>query len=372
MKSLREILYGEFERVLLSDNFEDLFYLLKSGDYEIEIVLERYPSINNSEGFDSVSSPISIPIGYIYNNELYGTREKCKEIRIKSNVCFTVPVLEKARDIANISRALDSLYGVGVFKEIEKIIGDHWDAKPYSGCYVALRMFDIQVLGFDPFDHEDMDMGETDINEILSYLPQYGKIKFIAEQPWAKKLTARSMDLVEAGTFYLKYAYVEENKNDILDYSPLLLDFIKAAEVEFAAHIDDNLKEIRRISMAISARLKANENGNQRRHERELSDLVKELDREKPEIRGFRRLYLILRNVALGEIVDDNLKFKSYLSEEKYDYLKKERKNLERISHLSSRRNSNIHSEIIESENEFIFFYNELSYILELLAELKA
>ena len=377
MFSLREALIKEFIKIIKNPNFDEIFHLLSLGGYTLEVSYSTGITEFIEQEWDE------IPFGFIYNKSYFEERAKYFEMRKMAKKPLPLAPKEIAQDISNISKKMEVLYSMGLFDYLQKILA-RWrkefnsqniirdDGILSSSPYVNLRVKGIQVLGIDYEEHEDMDMGIVLIEEILKQLPINVKIIPLSDESWFSILTNDCQLLINAGEKLIEIIKFEENKEDIIDFSPLLLDFIKALEVEIVDHYKIHQNKIYNLANQIKKHHGIH-NGNNRDKINKLLRIVSGILRYKENYRpnGLSPLYYFLKYFALGEDLDLNQPFRSYLDNTKFEYLRKQRNVIERLERLGVDRNDYFHEKFIESIDEFKAIYIYISLSLKILAEIK-
>ncbi|KAA3613613.1 MAG: hypothetical protein D8M58_17175 [Calditrichaeota bacterium] len=374
MYNLREKLISEFKKIVKAPEFEDVFYLLSRGDYYIDLFYNVYYILNDYENDED------IPFGFIYNNEFIETRDGLFEARAKVKRKLSLNSEAIAQDISKISLKLNTLCSHMMFDTIQKILTEYIpdleneirlkneedvDVQTYAGLVIN----GINVLGID---YEDLICGETDIKFIKERLGLDSNLLIMSEQYWFNSLNDKTKTLINAANQYLNKMYFSEDKKDIIDFSPLLFDFLKAVEIEISEHFNYYFDGI----LKTASRIINSDLSNEKKLEKDLWNLKKIASGINKYKKGFRpdgvkTLFFLLYYFALGSNLKSIYQFQSYLPERKFDLLKKEDRLLRNLGGLGFDRNKLVHEKMIYSENEFVLIYNDIVLVLKLLTELK-
>lgn len=309
--NFREKLVEEFKKIIKYPEFKEVFFLLSKGDYNIELIYEIDTSLKE-QGLEE-----RISFGYIYNELFFEYRDdfyiERKSIKRKLNLNST----QISQDISEISRKLDTLYSFSLFDVIPQIMNEYMDylSKQFEvntneenvSVYtnITLKVKGIRVLGIDYEEHDSVfDGGITDINKIKELLNIDTNLPLISEQNWFDNLNKDSQYLIKAGNQYLQNMYFAKNRDDILDYSPILFDYIKCIELEFVKHYglfrNEIIKNAKKILDSETKILK--------KMIKISKDIVR-YDNYKPN--GINTLYYILKYLALGHNLDSIYNYKT-------------------------------------------------------------
>ncbi|MBU1297834.1 MAG: hypothetical protein KKB77_01640 [Bacteroidetes bacterium] len=381
MINLRIELIKEFKKIITDEKIKELFHLLNQGNYSIELTY----TLGVQSSFKDISDS-EVPFGFISLNKFIETREELILLRGREKAEIILSRIEIAEDISKISRYLDTLSTIGTFSGVEKLLRTFYkdfhkdmdqileqEGRCADVCpYVYMKLNGIMVLGID-IEGEN-DVGETSVNIILEKLPIDSDLVKIADQGWFHKLDYNAQQLIKSGILIIEKCFSELGKESILDYSPLLVDFIKAVEVEINEHFRTFSGRILDTAKYLEKNLKYLEgDGKKDPNLKMVYDLAKSLNQYNVNWRtsGTKPLFILLKHFALGFDLGIIPNFKGYLPDDKLKILQKEIRVVDRIEQLGYDRNKIIHEILIESENEFLMYYNDLVLALKLLANLK-
>jgi len=342
-----------------------VFYLLSVGNYVIELTYEEGPSYYSE-----------IPFGFLYKDQFVESRDKLNAIQAHETDAPRVSRQEIAKDIARISGKLNSIYESGVIDYLEL---SSWYTTQLGlreiDLGITMRVNEVQVLSLWTVEHDPaIEHGETDIDAILSMLGLGGEVVDLSKQPWFAKLNGELQQLVLSGTNMIHKIGLRENRDSLLDYSSLLLPFVKAVESETSQHFQSYLNDIVSISKTLVPRLQKMQKIQDLEPEAgQLLRIANAVLRKKNGYRpsGTSALYYLLKYYALGEasrFVDD---LQGYLGPSHKRLLRKNTRVINRCKEAGEFRNEFIHHEIISGESEFTLLYNDIAVALKLLADLK-
>jgi len=218
--------------------------------------------------------------------------------------------------------------------------------------------------------------------EILQNLPQQNlQLIRIPEKNWFAKLNKEAQLHVLNGTNLID-KYLSMDENDISDFSPFLLSFLKAAEAEIQEHYnkyETNIISISKIVCALKSNKPIGFSFTQRDNKKDLNSLfyyatkiVKEESNNGGfETSGIKPLYYFLKYYALRTELESVINFDSYLTDSQLQILNGVFGSLNKILQLGDARNAYIHQQRIDNKEAFIVLYDSIRFTLSLLSELK-
>ena len=368
---IRNIVIQELTKKNGNDSFGELFTLLKEGNYFIEVVLENF--VNSPAG----SSDDHIPLCFIYNSRIYETRELLQKNFNHSSL--NLSKIEIAKDLQKISKKIESLDKLGEFDKFYGVLEEHYEEnlQTYTGKdfdYESSIVFlfnglTLYVLNFLDYD-EGIEYGFT-VEYYLNSLHTKSDIINICELEWFNKLNSGSQRMLRAGTDFL-VLLLDNRKEKLLDYSPLLLEFIKAIENETAELINTYYEQIKKFSPKVVDRLSnLNRNLPNYKYLKGLQEFSRQLNYPHYKPSGIKPLYYLLYYYFLREDKKIFFDLDEILNLDKLEKLKKDQTLIKEIFKKGELRNELIHHRIIESENEFFLIYYDLVTLLRVIAELK-
>lgn len=358
-----------FNKLFNERKFDSLFLLLQNGNYYLEIVLES--DIWN----ERTQENYLIPLCYLYNFKLFESRSDL----FKSIEKGILPInkLQMAKDFSTISIKLGNDYMVGMFKEIEKHLLDfdermeidHPEIKIEGGIAFLIR--GIKMMSFNGIDWDKgIDYGFTE-EEFLSKIHIQTEVNNITEQPFFHKFNESTRLFLKSGTQLLQIVFDSSN-NDLLDYSPMLYNFIKAVESETKEIFQLYRDKILSYTPGVIYNIEKLE---YKKH-KDLYKLSSECKRINEynfnyEPSGLKPLYFLLKYFFLRERSNLTGIDKDIISKNVKEILFKNKVIVEEIYHKGETRNDLVHSRIIDSKIEFFWHYNDIYTILEILTSIK-
>jgi hypothetical protein len=402
-------LINELKRISNDSKFDDFFHLLSEGNYNIKIYIE-----NRSDMYGDHTLPLGFfyDKGYIEPGNEYDLLMKNKN-RISSRRRIS-------KDAENIGKNLIRLSEMGFFNELISALDEYEfnlnnklktghiqtddeelrefllkeindrqiDRFNDFGSSIITSIKDIIVLEIEPDRvHFDSEWLARNIEKYLNSKSKESKILIIPDQNWFDNLSQKTKKLITSGTQYLEKFYFEQEL--ILDYTPLLLNFIKACESAIIQHVKKYKSEILRNARTLikEERLipqngknpNPNSTFDSRNLYKVLESIIGHINNYRPN--GIKPIYSILKYVALCNDIpiksDDNINtisiIKSYLPDDKFKHLLTSEEMLNRFKNLSYDRNSIIHEpSMIQLEENFQSYYKDMGLLLKLLAKLNS
>lgn len=376
---LRTQLTEEFNILFKADAAGDILHLLNQGGYSFEITFEQ----GLGKG--------SVPLGFVFSGQFLRTRLELAHARKTHKIVARPPRTESAQDLANISKKLLTLYDQPLFRPIDSLLLSSLKAKYHETSSDKAENSETWELNFEvdgvwlmgifcsrystgEFE-VDIDDAITEPKDILQALPSEANFLRLPEQSWFSKLNPKTQFFVRVGTSLAEKIYLNSDKSGLEDFSPLLLSFVKAVELQIAVHYNAHSTSLIRISeIIIRARLLSNGNGTKSkviRDLRGLNELASKIQKHKEDYypSGTLPLYYLLKFYALRTSID-HLVFDPYLDPDKTSKLPQDEHGLDWLRVLGYNRNDFVHQSIIDSEHEFLMYYDRICRVLKLLVEL--
>jgi hypothetical protein len=358
-------LIKEFLRLMSTDLLDELILLLKNGNYCIELNYET----------DGEFATAEIPFGYIYNEKYFNSFEQYFNSLEKNSLRLNRPKQLLKKELKNIENIIASYHETPVFNNIIKILIEKYENSEaeFGQWYININLYyesndRLNVVDLIGFDFEECDLGVDEyFKSMTSNNPEFINIE---NKNWFNLLDKETKKLIQSGTYYLERLDIQQNNTEIIDFSPLLLNFLKAVEVEFKLHFNTYLKDILCLAKQIEGIY-----SNESYIKYEIRYLIKFCQNiirheETTRINGLSNIYLVFYHFALGKDVDW-LEEKSYLNEFQINELNKNSNLIYGIKRFGKSRGEIIHEKIIDTDNEFYDYYNILAGVLKLMAKLK-
>ena len=370
LPDIRNLIYKQFLKLFENKYFEE--FVNKLDEFEFILEIKDNTNLGLSEyGQEMLDSDI---ICVIYKKQLFKSRRELSEsINIYKRE-FTKE--EYAKNLIELNKKLVFLEGLGVFNNIQEIIDASQktiseDAMENSSSWFMIEfiineycffLLEDEVGSLETADDMQMEISEYHFATSI-------ELEDISQLYWFSKLDKKTQELCKAGHLLLTKIDLKE-KGVLLDYSPLLLDFIKAVESEMISLIDKNINQIQH-----DAKVFVNNHIilKQRSDSYKLKSFSKEIIDPKQNFRpsGLTFLYYLLTYFAQPQNIAINAKLIGFLSEDKQVEIGNANMLLRRIKENGYNRNQLIHSNIISSKSDFQMIYIDLILSLQLLASIK-
>lgn len=385
MQSLREQLFEEFSKVFRSEHSGKLLHMLSQGGYCLEIALEQ----DLGQGAD--------PIAFVFDTRLLRSRLELAVARKNKRAIPKLNPREIAGDLANIAQRLLAMYETRQLTAIDRLLLSTMklqqematqDETGGAGTWlVSFTVYGVSLMGIycEQYSSDRYGTGLDDVitepADVQSNLPSEAPFLRIPEQKWYNDLDPEAQFQVRFGTSLADKVYLNSELKEVEDFSPLLLSFVKAVEVEIRQHFQTYSGSLIPLSQQISGYLDKHSDGNGsgRDADYKLREYLKPLAQEiakkgmnfNPKGSGIKEIYLLFKYYALRIGLEQRLNFHSYLPSAKVGIIGRHESDLKWIVDLNRARNGFIHRDIINDEGVFLRHYDGLFRLLSLLVQLK-
>jgi hypothetical protein len=392
------------EEICVDESFIEFMEMLSRNNFSLkiehEITYQRLEDeLHNDERFNDIST-ISYLYDYVFLDEVVW-RTKLK----KSD--FVLSAKERAEKFYELSQKIIFLYRKGLLTKLEKEVFDtediieikwakgnlisdneilemvgsgpfQWPEIIYNLIVFSIDGIDLFLLGGNRyFTNDDTENfikegsnKEYFINKVRGTTDLYN----ITEFEWFSHLSDKSKNLIESGQQYLDLV-VSKKANDIKDFSPLLLNFSKALEVEIKEYYNKHFSLICPLADLINANseLLLKTTSHKKYRLQGLIGICKEISRFKEQYHpsGHKPLPYILHYLGLGKELEETIGIKGFLDGDEKKKALKETAIIERLFETSNNRNKYVHELLIESKNEFLLYHSDIINAFTLLASLK-
>lgn len=282
------------------------------------------------------------------------------------------------------------LYRLNYFTAVEKMLFDYITEQEenYKQLYSIHGLtidISFRINGIEIFNINGQDATEEEIQEI-GYNYEYFKDKIrassdlidISQIEYYSKLSVDAKYFIQAGNQYL--SLLQDTSISIFnDYSPFILDFLKALEIEtkelYLLFYESIFNSANNISKDINYQIQlATESDYFQKEELQyLLNLSKQIlkFRKNYSPSGIKPLYYFIKYYAFN----NNLKFienySSFISQSNDSFLEKNNNLISRLKNIGDLRNKTIHSNLIGSKEEFLMMYYDIVVALQLISILK-
>lgn len=366
-----------------NSGFDEITSIAKEGNYSIEILLDNYIWLDNN--YNTESDEILLAI--IYDRTVYKTRTEFREFYKPK------PLLNKklvVDDLLNISKKMIFLYRLKYFASTEKLLFDYITEQEEN--YKLLYLIDgltidisFRINGIEIFNINGSDATEDEIHEIR-YDYDYFKDKIrassdlidVSQSEYYSKFSTETKYFIQAGNQYL--SLLQDTSISVFnDYSPFILDFLKALEIEtkelyliYFESIFNNANSITK-DMNYQIHLSLESDSFQREELQYLLNLSKQIQKFRKNFSpsGIKPLYYFIKYFAFN----NNLKFienySGFITQNSDSFLEKNSHLIARLKNIGDLRNKTIHSNLIGSKEEFLMMYYDILVALQLISTLK-
>lgn len=384
MTELREAIIQELKVIIEQDYFEEIAYLLKKTSQFLKL-----DYVESMDSYDISPSEFSNNICYIYSNEIYDNLEL---LYLKSAFREDVKIYnldEYCKDLEAIFQKLLIMSRLGYFDNlkpfIENIHFDYPDKEVDSPCYYL----ELSILGktiFTIFPY--LDSGEQSYWESTVTLPNFKdlirlKIKHslpdIKEIKWFNYFEEITKNILTLASNTLRLFYtnrIEDENLSSIDYSAILLPFVKALENEityiFRLNGHKLIKNSKIILDHLEHKIGANKVGND-------GDLVQlknlcvsiSKDTKRKNNYSIFDLYLIFKYFISDEDYNNLNGFEKLFTDNVNNLILRDQNLFNEMKQWGIKRNIFVHSDVIDSENEFNNDYNHIFLLLKLVSQIK-
>jgi hypothetical protein len=397
-----------FEEIQQDELFTDVNNLLRIYNFSVKIEQDTtYQKMDEGVFNDDIFSDITT-LGYLYNNKIYDEVSWRKAINKPSIMLNNKGRAEK---LYEVSQKLIFLYRRGHWSKLEKYVFDTQEiieAQWVKGEEITRE----EILSAIGIEVPDWSRSNTVYNSLLfsidgvqlfylggnryftvdnieSFIEKYNKKEYfyekvrsqtdllnITEMDCFPVLSDKCKNHIIAGTQLIDKIFAGQI-DDLLDYSPLLMNFGKALEAEIKGYYDKHYAFIGPIAEVILSsekyirdKIKSPHISYQMTY---LFALCREITRFKENYypSGYKSFPYFLYYFGLGQEIDKIIEIDGFLDNEDRIKVQKENNLIEKFFGISNNRNKYIHEKMIESKNEFLYYYYDIYLALNLIANIK-
>ena len=370
LPDIREMIYKLFLELFKNKHFQEFVNKLDEFEFVLEIKDDTLLGISEF-GNEMYDSDI---LCLIYKRKIFKNRRELTDNHIITKRDFTTK--EYANNLIALNKKLVFLEELGVFNDLQKLIDaiyEQLNEYVEEDDFACLTVkFNINEYCFFMLDNE---VGSTETAGVIQReIYKYDFVTSIemedhSQRDWFRKLDKDSQTFYKAGFKLLSKIDLKDN-DQLLDYSPLLLDFIKAVESEMMYLIKINLKDIEH-----DAKVFANNHitCSSNKDFKKLKDYSKKIINPEFDFKpsGLTFLYYLLTYFAQPRNVTTTIKLNGFLTEKQQNEIGNMNMLLRRIKENGYTRNQIIHSSFINSKSDFEMIYIDLVLSLQLLASIK-
>jgi len=374
---------GLIKKLVKKSDFDEIYNIVLEGNYSIEILLDNYIWLDNS--FNTETNEILLAI--FYNGVVYPSRS---EFRASFQ---SRPIQKKNQvvdDLLNISKKMIFLYRLNYFADLEKLLFDYIieQEENYKQLYSIHGLtidISFRINGIEIFNINGQNATEEDIREI-GYDYEYFKDKIransdlidISQIEYFAKLSTDAKYFIQAGNQYL--SLLQDTTISIFnDYSPFILDFLKALEIEtkelYLNFYESIYTSANTISKDINFQIQlATESDSFHKEELQyLLNLSKQIlkFRKNYSPSGIKPLYYFIKYFAFNTNLRFIENYCGFISQNNDSFLDRNNNLISRLKNIGDLRNKTIHSNLIGSKEEFLMMYYDLVVALQLISTLK-
>lgn len=378
MTNIRDLLIEEFNNLLKNDFFQELVSLLYqcNSHLEIQLVDSLYWGDFNS------------PLCYIYNKQIVETPEKLYSLQQK-NINKIINKSEYSEYLVAIANKIISFRKIGIFEQIGKILSNKTkdlqeSLMIYGGDELAMYCLDINLVGkqivqLSQFDYEDpgwleMELFSKEDFEISFINSEKEELNQIFSQPWFNQLNVDTRNIITCGINLINI-YNKDNKEHLdIDYSSLLLPFVKAIEKEIPNIFNIHKNKILETSNIVIEKIKLHghltETNYEQREIKKINNLAINLIQERgnsiSSFHNFLKYYCFREHDLIHNWIEP------VFSNEIIDFLSKEKRIVQELQYLGNDRNNFIHNKLILSDSEYNLHLNTLILTIKFISTLKS
>lgn len=262
-KEIKEQLIIHFETLKGNNQFSEFLEFLNLKNLSLEVRFEVCYHLVESD----ILSDDSDSLIFLYNNSIYLDKESLKKDSQKNRTVYNSK--EVGDILYEVHNKLDFLYNFGTLKHLENFLQDANDYLEISWARNdSIPKSEVdEMIGGGPFNWENVVYAGLDFfidDSLVLYLPgnryfhsyksenkRFTKEYFISltrattdlvnmqELQGYHQLSPKTQKFIDAGNMFLDI-YFKVNISELLDFSPLLLDFTKALESEIKEFFDCN------------------------------------------------------------------------------------------------------------------------------------
>jgi len=385
MDEIIKLIKDAIKKLISGSSLEEIYYLLNLGSLKIDIKLKETFWREDTDEFENF-----IPIGFIFERNflenyesLYPLLLKRKKVEIEeSEIRKLIFSIYKAIAKLMLKQNLNSLV-----KTMDEALDIRYKNTP-EGCsgYFEL-IFEInglEILRINPINYREdylddiYDRRETNINDLFPKHLNKTELKNIIDDDSFYYLNNETKQLITKGYNLIDFLNKQkfEYKEIDVDYSSLLLPFVKSLEVETNILIDEKREKI--ISLANTIRdslitiVDSYERKDKRYDYKRLLRFCERIINEKTfRADGIYTLFMLLKYFVLGEDLTLINNFQSIIDDRIKVFLSKERNVINTLDIMAKSRNQFVHETTISSKIEFDMKFNEFVSIIKLLSRLR-
>lgn len=375
MSLVNELFINSIMESFSNPNSKELVEFLKENNMILDVVLQN--------SYFELDRYYEVYLGSLSGNKFYTSKNELRKNTMLNQNSLTTE--EQVSLFTRISTIFLILYKKGIFINIEKIL-DKYNDEIEEDLKISKIDGDIaidiqyKINGIKVFEIINHDATIEEFNE-YGYSDEYyskelKKIKDfikISSQKWFHQFSEKTKQYIYAGEKLVELT-LDIKSDGLLDFSPLLVDYFKALELETFLFYKSNYNSI--ISCAEKIKKLNCDDKSSRKNDlvslREFAETIVKY-KSRYDVSGTKPLYYLLKFFALGDTIKDITKnFISILSSEKLRILEKEDFAINQIKELGKNRNLFIHySGIIESRNSFLMIYADVYSVLHLMTQIK-
>lgn len=369
--------------LVVKESFKEINNILDESNFSIEVVLDYYIWLDEAM---NISSDESL-IGIIYDKNLLKTRSEFR------NKFIPKPLLKRnqsVEDLHNISKKMIHIYRLNFFTEIEELLFEFISEqkKEYIELYFIYSLtidISFRINGIEVFNLNGQGATEEEISEI-GYNLEYFKSKVrantdlvdITQIEHFSNFASDTKFFIEAGNQLL--SVLQDNNNiSFNDYSPYILDFLKALEIEikelYLKFNESIIKSAKKIAIDMDFKIQFEIETN--RIKKEELQYLKNLSiqilkfRKKYSPSGIKPLYYFMKYFAFNDNLFFIEDYSGFISQTKHSFLTDNENIISRLKEIGELRNKTIHSNYIGTKDEFLMNYYDIFSTLQLISTLK-
>lgn len=384
MTELREAIIQELKVIIEQDYFEEIAYLLKKTSQFLTL-----DYVESMDSYDISPSEFSNNICYIYSNEVYDNLEL---LYLKSSFKEDIKIYnldEYCKDLEAIFQKLLIMARLGYFDNLKPLIEDLFYDYPDKEVDSPWYYLEFSILGKSIFtivpysESGDQSYWESIVNlpnfkeiirqNIKQLLPDIKEIKWFN---YFEEITKNILTLA-SNTLRLFYTNRIEDENlSSIDYSAILLPFVKALENEityiFRLNGHKLIKNSKIILDHLEYKIGANKVGNDGDLV-QLKNLCESISKDTKRKNNYSifDLYLIFKYFISDEDYNNLKGFEKLFTDSVNNLILRDQNLFNEMKQWGIKRNIFVHSDVIDSENEFNNDYNHIFLLLKLVSQIK-
>lgn len=384
MNEIRNLIIQELEVIIQSDYFEDISYLLKKTRQFLKL-----DYVESMDAYDVSPAEFSNTVCYIYSNQVFDNLELLYSRSTFKENPKIYNLDEYTKDLESIFLKCINMARLGYFDTLKKYIEDVGFENPDTEVELPMYYLEFSLLGKGIFTIHPW--VETDLQNYWSHsikLPSFKKeirqfirhsLPDIKEIKWFDSLEEKTKKILVMGSNALNMFYssrIEDENLSTIDYSSLLLPYVKAIEHEITNilrnYSDKLIKDSRIILEHKEHKIGANKNNNDGDFKQllNLCGAIKEDTKKKNNFSIFD-LYLIVKYFIADEDYNNLERFEEIFDDRIKNLILRDQNLYGEMKRWGEKRNVFVHAEVIASENEFNNDYNHLFLLLKLISQIK-